>query len=64
MWTVLEFLGNTVAMLESVQIGIKNMFEENMSSVVALEYLMELYKVHKCGRRKLEYCRAQITELK
>jgi len=50
-------------MLESSTIGIKNILKEYMILIVALEYLLELFKVYNCGQGKLEYFWAQITEL-
>jgi len=42
-------------MLESSTIGIKNILKEYMIWIVALEYLLELFKVYNCGQGKLEY---------
>jgi len=45
-------------------IGIENIYEKYCSLIVALKYLLEWFQVYNCGQRKLDYYRAQVTELK
>jgi len=59
-------VGNSLLWLSYIlqTIGIENIFEKYFSWIVALKYLLELFPVYNCGQRKLENCRAQVTELK
>jgi len=57
-------IGNFLLWLRNIlhTIGIENIFEKYFSLIVALKYLLELFQVYNCGQKKLEYCRAQISE--
>jgi len=59
-------IGNFLLWLSYIlrTIGIENIFDKYFSWIVALKYLLELFQVYNCGQRKLDYCRAQVTELK